>query len=54
MDFYSAIQRETKSRVFGDQLEDFIMLAKKLGPYRLSRVKANELNIFARGGVMGM
>jgi len=44
------VQRSTGSRVFGDKLEDYQELCKQLGDFKLSRVKANELNIMARGG----
>ena len=44
------VQRITGSRAFGDQLADYQELCKQLGDFRLSRVKANELNISARGG----
>ena len=48
------MQRATGSRVFGDKLEDYQELAKRLGDFRLSRVRANELNIYARGSVTGV
>ena len=44
------VQRITGSRAFGDKLEDYQELCKQLGDFKLSRVKANELNIMARGG----
>lgn len=44
------VQRITGSRAFGDKLEDYQELCKQLGDFKLSRVKANELNIAARGG----
>jgi len=40
--------------VFGDNLEDYQELAKRLGDFRLSRIRANELNIYARGSVTGV
>ena len=48
------VQRATGSRVFGDKLEDYQELAKRLGDFRLNRLKANELNIYARGSVTGV
>ena len=48
------VQRATGSRVFGDKLEDYQELAKRLGEFRLNRLKANELNIYARGSVTGV
>lgn len=44
------VQRITGSRAFGDKLEDYQELCRQLGDFKLSRVKANELNISARGG----
>lgn len=49
-----AVTRETKSKVFGDGINDFNVLADKLGGFKLSRLQANELNIYARGGVSGI
>jgi len=48
------VQRQTGSRVFGDKLEDYQELASRLGNFKLSRLRANELNIYARGGVTGV
>lgn len=44
------VQRITLTRTFGDKLEDFQELCRQLGDFKLNRVKANELNIAARGG----
>lgn len=48
------VQRETGSRLFGDKLEDYQELATRLGDFKLSRLRANELNIYARGSVAGV
>ena len=49
---FMSVKMKTGSRYFGDQLSDYMMLCKSLANYRLSRVKANELNIYARGGAV--
>ena len=48
------VQRITGSRTFGDQLDDYQTLFKRLGNFKLSRIKANECNIYARGSVAGV
>ena len=54
MDLFLPVQRENNSRIFGEKLEDFQLLAQKLGNLKLSRIKASELNIYARGSVQGV
>ena len=54
MDLFLPVQRENNSRIFGEKLEDFQLLAKKLANYKLNRIKASELNIYARGSVQGV
>lgn len=47
---FMPVKMKTGSRLFGDQLQDYVLLCKNLANFRLNRVKANELNIYARGG----
>ena len=53
-DLIDPVKRITGSRIFGENLDDYQILASKLGNYKLSRVRANELNIYCRGGVSGV
>ena len=48
------IIRKTGSKNFGDQISDYVELVRRLGDYRLTYVQANELNIYARGGISGV
>lgn len=44
---------KTRSSYFGQQLEDYILMCQSLN-LKLSRAKAYELNIAARGGAQSL
>lgn len=49
MEHFQQVTQKTASRTFGDNCDDYVLLCKRLN-LKLTRQKAQELNIYARGG----